>query len=82
MVEFRTKDGELVSFRAKRSKGRGAKRSKQKKRHSRDHRTGRYGFEGKWDRLCVCGVRLGEHDAEPPHAGQENDCPKFRPKRR
>lgn len=34
---------------------------------NRARRTGRYTFEGNWDRLCTCGRTLGVHDAEAPH---------------
>lgn len=33
---------------------------------TRRDRGGRYDFDGRWDRLCVCGYTLGEHAAEPP----------------
>lgn len=54
---------------------------------SRDSKTGKYSYEGNWDRLCVCGHSLGEyHTAEPPHPCGNNgtglidcDCTKFRP---
>jgi len=49
----------------------------------RDRATGRYGFHGDWDRMCVCGRTLGEHTAEPPHECFAGDyCERFRPSRR
>ncbi|HYE90076.1 MAG TPA: hypothetical protein VEA38_03605 [Terriglobales bacterium] len=57
----------------------------------RDAQTGRYGFEGQWDRLCVCGHRLGVHTADAPHecmvrdfdkTAAPCDCMKFRPSRK
>jgi hypothetical protein len=58
-------------------------------RFSRDRKTGRYSFEGDWDRVCVCGRRLGDHDAEAPHgfgdlsmdSRELPDCSRFRPSR-
>lgn len=61
------------------------------KTQPRNKKTGQYSFEGNWDRLCVCGHRLGAHAGEPPHdcfsgqmddGGEYCDCPKFRPSRR
>ncbi len=46
----------------------------------REKATGRYGFEGDFDRLCVCGHRLGVHLAKAPHecvreeAGKSDGC--------
>lgn len=34
---------------------------------NRDKRDGRYTFDGKWDRLCVCGHELGVHYGAAPH---------------
>jgi hypothetical protein len=57
-------------------------------RRARERKTGRYGFEGQRDRLCVCGHTLGQHTAEAPHScivgdfeekGCETDCERFRP---
>lgn len=56
---------------------------------SRERHTGRYGFVGKFDRLCVCGQPLGLHLAEAPHPGlvdvngvlADSGCPRFRPAR-
>lgn len=55
----------------------------------RDPVTGQYDFDGDWDRVCVCGHRLGSHiagghecivhDCEPGAA--ECACPRFRQKR-
>jgi hypothetical protein len=53
----------------------------------RNRRTGRYSYEGQWDRLCVCGRTLRVHDAEPPHAFGDlmldprdlPDCEGFKP---
>ena len=33
----------------------------------RDRSTGQYGFQGDWNRLCVCGHELGFHGGEAPH---------------
>lgn len=33
----------------------------------RERETGRYGFDGDFERLCVCGHPLGLHTAEAPH---------------
>jgi hypothetical protein len=49
--------------------------------------TGRYTYDEKYERLCVCGHPLGKHSAESPHdcfVGQFGEpesceCPKFRP---
>lgn len=53
---------------------------------SKRDREGKYTFEGKWDRLCVCGHRFGAHAAQAPHDcfisdydGAECKCPKFKP---
>jgi hypothetical protein len=55
---------------------------------------GRYTFDGKLDRICVCGHTLAHHAAAAPHEcfvstyshsdpnRAECDCPKFRPSRR
>lgn len=57
-------------------------------RSSREKKTGRYSYQNKWERLCVCGRTLGVHDAEPPHAFGDlgldpreglPDCDRFRP---
>jgi hypothetical protein len=57
---------------------------------SRERSTGRYGFDGGFDRLCACGQPLGMHLAEAPHPGMvevngvitDNGCSKFRPSRK
>ena len=58
------------------------------KTKARERATGRYSFDGNWDRLCVCGHKLAVHLAEAPHDcdsashhGPACDCPKFRPAR-
>jgi hypothetical protein len=55
---------------------------------NKDRRTGRYTFDGKWDRLCKCGHTLGHHLAAAPHACIAGDfgfdpcrCEKFTPKK-
>lgn len=54
---------------------------------TRDKGTGRYELEGKWDRLCKCGHKLGIHAAEVScgmrpcfngDTGEPCDCEKFR----
>jgi hypothetical protein len=60
-----------------------------KQKQSRDRETGRYGFDGKWDRLCTCGHTLGDHLAQAPHyciagdfhKGVECNCLRFTPKK-
>ncbi len=59
---------------------------------TRNRATGRYSFEGQWERLCVCGRTLGVHDAEPPHAFADfsreelanggPECDRFRPRKK
>lgn len=59
---------------------------------SRDVRTGQYGFEGDFERLCVCGHPLGIHgeagvvcmneDKPGGGTGEPCDCEKFRPSKR
>jgi hypothetical protein len=63
--------------------------SKPAPRRARERATGRYGFEGDWERLCTCGHTLGHHLAEAPHgciesdfADVECDCERFRPAKR
>jgi hypothetical protein len=58
----------------------------------RNRQTGQYTYDGDWERLCVCGHKLGVHAAEAPHdcmagsncpddphPGTFCDCQKFRP---
>lgn len=59
---------------------------------TRERGTGRYSYDGRWDRLCVCGHPLGEHaaervsgqqpcfhgDAEP---SEPCDCERFTPRK-
>ena len=57
-----------------------------KRKRPRSRQTGRYTYEGQWDRLCRCGLTLGQHTAEAPHIvddmidGVRRECPGFRPK--
>lgn len=66
-----------------------------KKSQARDHRTGEYAFDGNWDRMCVCGHRLGVHGDggldclagtnvldDPSPRGAFCNCLKFRQSRR
>lgn len=55
---------------------------------NRDRADGRFTFDGNWDRLCVCGHKLGAHLAAGKHPcdnanhgkdGSECECPRFRP---
>lgn len=55
-------------------------------RQPRERSTGRYGFDGQFDRVCTCGHTLGNHTAVAPHSCIEGDfsdvscdCAKFRP---
>lgn len=61
----------------------------------RDVRNGQFGFDGNWDRMCVCGHKLGVHGMggvdcmagtnvpdDPNPRGVWCDCEKFRPSRR
>lgn len=34
---------------------------------ARHRDTGQFSYQGKWNRLCVCGHELGFHAAEAPH---------------
>lgn len=61
-----------------------------KVKRARAKATGRYTYEDRWERLCVCGRTLGIHDAEAPHpAGDASldpepgmpECERFRPSR-
>lgn len=68
-----------------------------KKAQEREKGTGRYTYDGDWDRLCVCGHTLGTHTAvraRNPETGKMEqpcivgdlghefcDCSCFRPKR-
>ena len=58
----------------------------------RDVHNGQFGFDGQWDRLCVCGHRLGVHGCagveclagtnvpdDPNPRGVECLCTKFKP---
>ncbi len=50
----------------------------------RDPATGQYTYDGKWDRLCVCGHRLGDHVAGGFECGLFDhtkgcECARFRP---
>lgn len=52
----------------------------------RERNTGRYTYEGKWERVCArCGNTLGNHDAEAPHPNDDAlrgpDCTGFKPQR-
>ncbi len=56
------------------------------KNPGRSRKTGRYSFEGQWDRLCKCGHPLRHHLAEDPHGciagdfgADDCDCERFRP---
>ena len=57
------------------------------RRRSRSKATGRYGYDGNFDRLCVCGHRLGVHTSESPHIiddiidGIRVSCVGFKPRR-
>jgi len=58
----------------------------------RERATGRYGFEGDYERLCVCGHKLGAHAAQAPHdcfnsdtglkgaTGETCECKRFGPR--
>lgn len=58
-----------------------------KQQHTtRERSTGRYGFDGNWERLCTCGHRLGFHTGVAPHSCIASDfikcdceCTRFRP---
>jgi len=61
-------------------------------KQKRDRRSGRYTYEGQYQRLCVCGHVLGQHLAEAPHGCIQEDergviggaacpCERFRPSR-
>lgn len=58
-------------------------------RRPRERATGRYGFVNRWDRLCQCGHKLGDHTAQAPHDCIAVDfghgpcgCERFRPAKR
>jgi hypothetical protein len=65
----------------------GTKESIQKseggKNRSRYKSTGRYSYQGNYDRMCECGRKLGDHDAEPPHGcynvDDKPECNEFKP---
>ena len=40
---------------------------------SRERASGQYGFTNNYDRLCVCGHRLGHHTAQAPHECIDGD---------
>jgi diguanylate cyclase (GGDEF)-like protein len=42
-------------------------------------KSGQYSYQGKWDRLCVCGAKLGDHMAAAPHDYDTTGCEGFRP---
>lgn len=46
---------------------------KKKRVQHREERTGRFGFTGKFSRLCTCGHPLGVHAGEPPHPCFDED---------
>ena len=55
-------------------------------KRAREKASGRYGYEGQWDRLCRCGHTLGVHLAEAPHPcavadlkDESCDCERFKP---
>lgn len=57
----------------------------------REPTTGRYAFDGKWERLCTCGHKLGAHIAGGFECGTDPNgypetrgcnCQRFRPSRK
>lgn len=62
-------------------------KSKAPQLQARDQVSGQYAYEGNWDRLCVCGHRLGDHiaggfDCGLFHHTKGCKCQKFRPSKR
>lgn len=65
-----------------------------KRTQFRDQTSGEYAFDGRFDRMCVCGHALGVHTAggfdclagtncmDDPHPGKHCDCQKFHQSRR
>lgn len=61
---------------------------------NRDDRNGQFAYDGKFERLCICGHTLGVHAVggfdclagtnclDDPHPGKHCDCQKFRQSRR
>ena len=54
-----------------------------RKNEYREPGTGKYAYFGRFNRLCVCGHRLGVHIAGGFECGEKDcDCQKFKPTRK
>lgn len=74
--------------------GRAMKSMSRANQQRRDQETGRYDYDGRMHRICICGCTLGVHCATNPHECfahtmpkdhedyKDCKCPKFRQSRK